>query len=177
MPKISLAFHAVADELVAWAGEWCREHQLHMVLERFSREPRGVAVDDANIDAAIRDLGGWNRMWLSPQPLTVAPGKRPPIAGHPHRLSVYAGELTEGGLRESGLGATTATGPTLQTWRAIVKSAKSKMRKGAWVINPVFGGKSRLKDHYFSEGALALSRSGTKMLAVAGWNEYVFDPK
>jgi hypothetical protein len=78
--------------------------------------------------------------------------------------------MTEEGLRESTIGVVSTDQDALQTWRKIIKSAKSKLRKGAWVVNPVSRARQREENHYFTDGALGASRDGVKMLAAAGWN-------
>jgi len=83
--------------------------------------------------------------------------------------------MTEDGLRESSIGVVSTDQDALQTWRKIIKSAKSNLRKGAWVLNPVSGARQRDENHYFTEGALAASRGGVKMLAAAGWNQFALD--
>jgi hypothetical protein len=80
--------------------------------------------------------------------------------------------MTEEGLRESSIGVVATNQDALQTWRKIIKSAKSNLQKGAWVLNPVSGARQRDENHYFTAGALAASRDGVKMLAAAGWNQF-----
>lgn len=178
MSKVSLQFHATPDELLALASTWAAEHDLRMAVERFFPKIRFIAVHGTELGSAIQlHLDGvWNRIWFSKTPLEIDYSTDPPFAGKPECMALVAGNMTPDGLRESALGAVSVDNMALRTWRIVIKAAKCTLLTGAWVLNPATGARQRLAGHYFTEGALALSQSGVKMLAVAGWNEFQLDP-
>ena len=176
MAKLSLQFHATADELVAWAADWALEHELQMAVERFFPETRCVAVEGTDVTSALEKLGGtWNRIWFSKKPLAIDPLVDLPFGGESECMVLSAGSMTGDGLRESAVGAVSVDPSALRTWRRIIKSAKKHLRKGASVFNPVSGARQRQENHYFTEGALEASLDGVKMLAAAGWNQFELD--
>jgi hypothetical protein len=173
MPKVNLQFHGTTTEIEAWASGWAAEHNLCLVLERFFPQKRYVVVADGAIAEAAQKLdGAWDRMWLLREPVPSDPTTFAPLADGPECLAVTPGCMTEEGLRESSIGVVATNQDALQTWRKIIKSAKSNLQKGAWVLNPVSGARQRDENHYFTAGALAASRDGVKMLAAAGWNQF-----
>ncbi|MCK6576303.1 hypothetical protein L6V77_35085 [Myxococcota bacterium] len=177
MAKVSLQFHAAPDELLALASNWAAEHHLRMVVERFFPQTRCVMVDGTDLGSAIDHLDGvWNRIWFSKTPLVIDYSTDPPFTDEPECMALVAGNMTSDGLRESAIGAVSGDTAAMRTWRTVIKSAKSTLLSGAWVLNPASGVRQRLDVHYFTQGALALNQGGVKMLAMAGWNEFQLAP-
>lgn len=175
MAKVSFQFHAAPDELLALASNWAAEHHLRMAVERFFPQARCVVVTGTYLGSAIENLDGvWNRIWFSKVPLVIDHSKDSPF--EPECMTLTAGSLMPDGLRESVLGAVSDDIDAIRKWRKVIKSVKSTMLTGAWVLNPATGARQRVEGHYFTEGALALNQSGVKMLAMAGWNEFKLDP-
>ena len=131
----------------------------------------------AELTAVCAQLRRVDRVWLCPEG-TVDPAETTPedfAEGKLDCLAVSIGHRDETGLRESALGGATQRHNVLRTWRALIRTAKSEMHKGAVVRNPALGAAQRLPAHLHTLGAHELAEQGVTMLAVAGWNEYAFD--
>lgn len=63
----------------------------------------------------------------------------------------------------------------LPLWRGLIAEAQREAHKGASVINPMTGDRTRLPAHPHLSGAHDLAAKGVEMLAAAGWNRYEFD--
>jgi hypothetical protein len=61
---------------------------------------------------------------------------------------------------------------TLKLWRSIVRNAKARMHVGATLRTPV--AQAELPFHRHTPGAHELATRGVRMLAAAGWGEYLF---
>jgi hypothetical protein len=176
MTRLSLQFHAAPDEIPRLVGVLAAAHGLRVAVERFFPTTQCIATSADGIAAAIQELGGeCDRFWLCAEPLTVDASKDPPLAGRPECMAVSVGRLTPEGLRESAIGAVSDNRDAVRTWRGVLKDAKKQMSKGAWAVNPASGARVVVPDHFYTDGARALSASGTKMLAAAGWNCFEFE--
>lgn len=63
----------------------------------------------------------------------------------------------------------------LMPWKSLLRKLRQGSHKGASVINPQTGTSTHLPSHRHTSSAHDLATCGVKMLAVAGWNEYLFD--
>jgi hypothetical protein len=176
MAKISLQFHGDPTELQELAATWAREFNLNMAVEQFFPDYRAIPVVDADL-GTVPDSLKVRRVSFGLEPLDVgASSAHDFMARNPHSLTLTLETPTSEGLRQSALGAMTEDEESLRTWRRVIRKAKASMHKGASVVNPHSGARQQVKDHYYTDGAWRLARSGgIKMLAAAGWNRFEFN--
>lgn len=174
MVMISLQFHGDAAELLALAETWAREFNLNMAVEQLFPDYRAIPVADADL-RTVPDSLKVRRVSFGLEPLDVgASTAQDFMARNPDSLTLMLGTPSFEGLRQSALGAVTDDETSLRTWRRVMRKAKASMHKGASVVNPRSGARQHVKDHYYTDGAWRLARSGVKMLAAAGWNRFEF---
>jgi len=172
---VQLQFHAEPYELLELAGKWSRNASLQAVIEQFFPSYAVVPVPDRAVEAAAARLGRVDRVCLSVGPLdTSAPSTHEFLARNPDCLALSIGRRTDEGLRESDLSAATSNHRAFKVWTDLAREAKSEMHKGALVRNPASGAEQPVPQHLHTSGAHRLAKGGTRMLAAAGWNEFVF---
>ena len=87
----------------------------------------------------------------------------------------YVIHISADGLRESLVGGVTEDLETLRLWRRLIRQARRGMHKGASARHPATGETRPALSHLHTQGAHDLALSGTRMLAIAGGTEYLFD--
>lgn len=175
MPAVELQFHVAPREAVSLALGWAEEAGLRAVLEHDFPTYRTLEVSvGADIDATT--LAGIGRVaLLNGMPDLTATTANEFVARNTDVLYLSIGRLTDEGLREAGLGGTTADRDLIARWRVVVRAAKKPMHVGATVRNPHSGAQMHLPRHCHTPGAHDLAARGVPMLAVGGWVEYFFD--
>jgi hypothetical protein len=170
--KLTLQFHADRHELISWIGAWVGDLGLYVALHPLGPNLPVVAADRVE-EEGLAMPEGIRQVSLSRYPLGSSLGS--PLEfldANPHVLTVLLGQQGPRYLRESVMGANTEDEESLACWKDIKKRVQRLMLRGATVTDPASGTQKTYKNHYYSQGALELSRSGVKMLAVAGWIEY-----
>lgn len=176
MRRMQIQFHAERGELISLALDWARDFGLIPVLEQFFPDYRiSAVVSDERSDVA-GDLANVDRVALcSTDPDLTAVAAHEFVTRNPNCLFVSIGSRDADGLRESALGGDCDDPETLRRWRDLIRYAKSAMHQGATISNPVSGVREPRPGHLHTAGAHQLAASGVKMLAAAGWNQFVFD--
>lgn len=177
MASRTFQFHGESGEVVLLGGTWAAQLRFVLMVERFFPTPRLVIPDSNSLDSILDKLEGrLDRIWLSPEKLVPRQGKAGALfEAASECIAISIGHLSEQGLRESFCQLTTSDENMLRAWRGLIARARCSMHKGAWLVNPRSGAKKRAVSHYYTPGALAMFRSGIKMLAVAGTNEFILD--
>jgi hypothetical protein len=176
MPKLQLQFHAEPAELLELTAAWARTGGYGHVAEQFFPEYEvvGRTVDGPSLDG--REMSNLHRIALTAEaPVLDADSEQEFAVDNPDALYVLVGALNADGLRQSALGAITEDRALLRRWRETVKLAKAEMHAGATVRNPNTGHAAHSRRHLHTPGAHRLADRGVAMLAIAGWNVFVFD--
>lgn len=87
---------------------------------------------------------------------------------NPDALILVTGSLSEAGLEESWVSASTDNEPAILLWRRTVKHLKAAMLSGAIAIDPQTKVVAPMKWHKFTPLARIRFEEGLKMLPVAG---------
>jgi len=175
MPKTSIQFHTDPDEAADLAARWARDHNLVIVVEQFFPEYRVRMADDDRVahDGSFRRF---DRVSLCRGVVDLsAASAHDFVTRNPGCLFFSIGPRDGEGLRESLLGGATDDRETFDVWKRLIKAAKAEMHLGATVRNPYSEARDSAPRHLHTKGAHDLAKRGVKMLAAAGWNEFVFD--
>jgi hypothetical protein len=172
MTKISLQFHADSAELMSdLLPRWFEGLELELAWEEFRPDYRATTISIA--DLATLEVERVSRLSASVHPIdTGASTSLEFLARNPGVLTVTPGRLTSDGLREAALGAVAEDEESVARWRTVQRRARSSLRRGAHVVNPVSGAREAVPSHLYSAGAAALAARGVPILAAAGWNQY-----
>lgn len=162
-------FHGLGAEVVSFATQAAA--RLELWFTAIARWKQWPAVRVAPADALAVPIDVENTGWVC---LTA---ERPELEGvqqdhdflqrNPDRLSIRMGEMTgqglEGGMLQYPSGA--AFNPL---WRQLGTAFKRSLSQGGWIYWPLEHAKRPEKALLFTEGAIALYRSGSARLLGAG---------
>jgi hypothetical protein len=106
MTHFTLPLHALREELIALAGGWADEHELHVALERFFPTYAAVAIPGGDgIDAAVDGFDPVRRMCLRRERFDIAPiSEWQFLVRNPDCLVMVLEPVTEDGLRATAIG-------------------------------------------------------------------------
>lgn len=176
MKKVQIQFHADAREMIDRAVDWARTHDLSIAAEEFFPAYRAFGLLDQDV---ARELPSFERI----DRLALKGGRFDLTATTAQQfVSMNEGSLflsidwpTKDGVRESALGGVTNDPELLRTWRLIINDFKRSAHRGAVIRAAFSAATSPVATHLHTVGAHELAQQGTKMLAAAGSNEYIFD--
>jgi len=175
MTSIHLQFHAAPDEAVLLALSWSRRWGMFPVLESAGSNDDARLITPSELDEPRTAAGLFRVAMCSRIPVLAEYSANEFPLRNPDCLFLVLGQLSDKGLPESALSGATEDPDVLKKWRAVKRVAKSSMHVGATVRNPKTGAEALLPAQRHTLGAHALAETGTRMLAIAGWNEYHFD--
>jgi hypothetical protein len=170
MTHFTLPLHALREELIALAGGWAEEHELHVALERFFPTYGAVAIPGGDgLDAAVEGFGPVRRLCLRRGPFDIAPiNAQQFLVRNPDCLVMVLEPVTEDGLRATAITSRMADVELLRWWISLVRGATYEMHRGAWATDPQTGLRREIPDHVYTEGARELWADGVPMRAAAG---------
>ncbi|MEU3621371.1 hypothetical protein [Amycolatopsis coloradensis] len=150
---------------------------LHVALESFAPEYRVETVGLERLSAGLPDSREVDRLSLSLHSIdSSAVSSFDFMQRNPDVLVISPGSRSEDFLRESDMAVMTDDASSLATWKTVMKKARGLMIRGnVSIFNPVLDMQGYPKKGYYSAAARELAKSGTRMLASAGWNEYKID--
>jgi hypothetical protein len=174
MSAINLSFHALPEEQLEILRQWRPTHRDVLVVAMYWLPT--FKVIEFDFDEVLRTPGFPKRICLGFEPLRRgAESMYQFMIDNLNWTAWDIGELNEDGLRESQFSASTNNATHAKTWISLANQIRKATTAGMWVINPETGAKQFYKQCRFSPGAAAISRSGKKLLPVAGWNYYEID--
>jgi hypothetical protein len=178
MTHFALPLHATREELVAIAGKWAAEHELHVAIERWFPTYGAEAVPlGADIDEAIARFEPVRRICLRRGPFyTGAVNQMQHLVRNPESFVMVLEPLTEDGLRATALTSRMGDEDALRWWVGLVREELvANLTSGAWAIDPEGGGRRYIPGHSYTQGARELFDDGVRMLAAAGSAYFEFD--
>jgi hypothetical protein len=176
MTRVSLQVHALGTELQDLAMRWANEAGLHLAIERYFPAYEVVELDVERSASAVELTHAIGRVALGRRPFNMNAATPHQFASLNHGCLFVSVEHAGGdGLRESLVGGVTEDGEDLRLWRRLIRQARKPMHRGASIRNPATGATRPAPSHLHTRGAHDLAAAGTRMLAIAGTNEFVFD--
>lgn len=175
MAETSIQFHADPAEAMEFATRWAVKHDLTVIVEQFFPEYRAMRTDSPG---AVNGDSSWrvDRLALCRTDADLTARSAHEFVTRNHDCLFFSVGAHDGeGLRESSLAGSTDDDETLEIWKRLVQGARAEMHSGAKVRNPHTDASAPAPKHLHTERAHYLADKGVKMLAAAGWNEFVFD--
>ncbi|MWA07607.1 hypothetical protein F8568_046325 [Actinomadura sp. LD22] len=162
MMKVTLQFHGDRQEICAMAWEWACESGVLLVQERFNPTYQARLVSGVQKGSGSPEFGDdIHRISLNPPSVDLsATSSLDFVRRNPDSLFITLGEQSNSILRESFLAAMTDDLSFVALWKKLRERARRSMHKGAWVENTVSGARSRVVNHYYTEGAKRLVEAG-----------------
>jgi len=174
MTSLSFQFHAEPSEILTMSVAWAESMGLHLALEVF--RPTYTATSVEASDLVLSEIGDVSRVSLSLRPFDLDVNSSLEfVRSNSDALTILIGTSSTDSLRESLMAAAADDPATIAAWQKIRRLAQKSMHKGALVVNPMSGARAEVGAHRYTDGALRLARSGVKMLAIGGWNEFELD--
>jgi hypothetical protein len=165
---ISSQFHALHEELHAFARRLITDFDIHVVGLRY-RPFTVTELDYAQLDECFSMHPTFKELYFTiSEPVLNVDHELDFRRKNHDALRLDVGALSEHGLRESWLSATTKNPIALATWRKIARQLKKLTTAGATAIQPETGATGIMRNHRFSEGARLLDASGVKLLSLTG---------
>jgi hypothetical protein len=179
LPEVTafaLTLHAVRDELVEIAQGWADELGLYVAVERFFPTYAAVSLPlAASLAAAIVEQEPVRRLCLRREPFfDGAINERQQTQWNPECLTIVLHEVSDDGLRATALTARSGDIDLLNGWADLVRATALTLHRGAYAIEPEYGGRQHVPDHCHTQGAHDLAASGVAMLAASGSAIYEF---
>jgi hypothetical protein len=170
MTHFTLPLHALREELVALAGGWAVEHELHVALERFFPAYEAVAIRDGDgLEEAVRAFDPVRRLCLRRGSFDIAPTNAHQfLVRNPDCLVMVLEPVSDDGLRATAITSRMADVELLRWWISLVRGATYEMYRGAWATDPESGVRQEVPDHVYTDGARELWAAGVPMLAATG---------
>jgi hypothetical protein len=171
--RISVQFHAERREVGELVSGLAGRLGLHVTCEKFA-EPYTVFVAQSPDELDVTD-DRISRIGLSVNLPRVEFDRMDRfLEANPGLLTIYLGEAAGGHLGPNLMSGVSTEPKLVATWKKIKSATVAQLHKGAWVVGPT-GARVYDPSHLYSDGALALSRAGVKMSALAGSAEYRFE--
>ncbi len=174
MADISIQFHAVPDELLAFAKAIVADFGVHVVAMRFSPF-EAIEVNPARLDEIVAEGSPYHQLGFTVNsPELPATGAMNFLDKNPGALRLTVERANKEGLRQSLLTARASDPAVLSIWEKVAKRLKEMTKAGVVVSNPDTGKSTQNRTHRYSAGAKALAASGVPMLPLAGGNRIEF---
>lgn len=171
MPKISVQFHALPEEIIDYVKVWSKEFGLFIVIIELNPSFTVNLITDE--EYKNNELCNARRICLYlKNPDLNQRSYSEFLNKNPDCLSVAIGKYSENKLEESIIGTQTQNTESLKIWKKIVKKFNANTLSGAWVINPYNKAKAFYKEHRYTESAKKLFKEGVNIVPVDGWNKY-----
>lgn len=176
MTAVQFQFHGEALEMIDLAVEWAETYDFRVAAERFFPDYRNFrALRSHDVSEAYRSLGQIDRLALRRGDFDLTATRTHWfVERNADCLFLSVDWPADGELRESWLEGATEDDELLRTWRRILRGFKASMHQGA-SVRGMTGMVAAAPAHRHTAGAHALAEQGTRMLAVAGTAEYLFN--
>ena len=170
MTHFTLPLHALREELIALAAGWADEHELHVGLERFFPAYSAVAIPGGDgLAEAVAGFEPVRRLCLRGGPFDIAAiSAQQFLVRNPDCLVMVLEPVTDDGLRATAVTSRMADVELLRWWISLVRGAAHDMHRGAWATDPGSGARTKIPDHFYTEGARELWTEVVPMLAANG---------
>lgn len=174
MTDISIQFHALPEEVTAFAKQCMLDFNLYAVaMKYFPFELIEVTAEEMEkiADAPIlyEELG----LTLK-KPTLPAKDNVDFYVNNPARLRITLARKDPKGLRQIGLSARTDDVDALAIWKKIATRLKSITKTGVVALNPDTGATVPARTFRYTVGAKAMASTGVPMLPLAGGNLVIF---
>jgi len=176
MLAFALPLHGLREELIEIAAGWADEFKLYVAAERFYPGYAVAALPlGADVAEAIAGLEPVRRLSLRRGPFFEGSiDERQHLVRNPECLTIVLEPVTEDGLRATALTSKMGDEAGLRDWAALVREAALGLHRGAWAIEPEYGGRQHVPDHFHTQGAHDLAAGGVRMLSAAGTATFEF---
>ena len=174
MTDISIQFHALPEEVTAFARQCMEDFDLHAVAMKFFPF-EAVAVTSEEMGKLSEATRPYEELAFTlDKPLLPAKNTMDFHVNNPEGLCILLATPTAEGLRQIALSARTNDSEALAIWKKIAKRLKSITYTGVIVKNPDTGLTSPERTFRYTSGAKELASTGVPMLQVAGENVVIF---
>ena len=150
MPAVTIQFHMLFEELVAFVAEMRTRHNLGIELERWFPNKAHEVPQDADLAKEVRRFGHVDRIWLL---------CKPPRHRKIQRFMLNVGNLKGNRLNQAHLGAGTDNLEAFKVLKKVARDLKKRTTAGIWVIGAT-GVVGYDKISRTSPGAAKASRAG-----------------
>ena len=178
MKRVSMQFHALPEELLAFTKQLMSDYPLHLTAMRYFPF-EAIEVPPERIDAIFSaDSPREQLAFTVDEPVLPATGTMNFADKNPDKLRLDIQRPTAAGLRQTMLSAATDNPNALAIWKDAAKRLRAMTRAGVVAKNPDTGATGYERTFRYSEGAKALAARGVPMLPIAGGNliEFPDDP-
>lgn len=174
MTTINIQFHALPEEVIAFAKQCMEDFNLYAVAIRyfpFEAVEVGVSKMVSLTDATppYREL----TLTLT-KPLLSVKDDSDFKEKTPNRVRILLEQIKPEGLRQSALSAQTDDAEVLAVWKEIASRLKKLTRTGVIALNPETGATSPARTFRYTPGAKVTASGGIPMLPIAGGNSLIF---
>lgn len=174
MAKTNFQFHALENEINQIIRESAYKFNLCLISIQLFPKYNCILIFKDEFDEQIDILKNSRVLMLyNYTPDTSYDNYNQFVKNNGECLIIEIGKQNDGVLKESCISTMSIDVETTKMWKAIIKKFKSKMQKGAWVVNPMNGGKEYYKNHYYTVAAKNAYENGIKLAPFVGWNYYV----
>lgn len=167
MASISIQFHAVPEELVAYVDGFVEEFGLFVVgirffpfemLELTQMDLPNVILSDATVKELAFSIG------IPPISATNALGFS---QSNPNCSYMDIGRISEVGLEQSCFSATAVDRSVLDVWKKLARRLRALTKTGVCAVNLNTGESVSIKSFRYSKGAIEAEASGISILSPA----------
>jgi hypothetical protein len=158
MPGVSVQFHMLPEEIIAFVADVMSRYSLGAELERFFPPGSCEVPVDADVAKAASEFGRFDRIWLL---------FRPPRCRKFESFMLNIGGLKGTRLDQAHFGGSTDKPAALSVLKQIARDLKRATAPGIWVIGAT-GHVGYAKEFRFSPGAASRARSGEIELTMGG---------
>jgi len=168
MTSSVIQLFAANEEFAKFAGEVALQHNLYLVLHNFLPTYRCELINDPSqlTDHMDFNVNQWVTLSVR-SPDLLALNQLEFFDRNIGLISFHFGRLLPSGLDESSMGYKTDDEETIAVGKAIGKRLKKITKTGVFITNPA-GLTAYSKHLRYTEGALALERSGVQIRALGG---------
>lgn len=175
MADISIQFHALPEEDLAFIEEIAKDFEIYLaVMKFFPFELK--AVSPSEIQSVFQTLPQYRRWAFTINYPTLSVSDELAFGEkNPDHLRLEVGRTSEKGLEQSWLVTRTDNENAITIWRTVARRLKKMTFTGVTAINPRTGLSSRMKSFRYTKGAKSLESAGVHMLPLAGGSLLRFD--
>ena len=161
MPGVTVQFHMLFEELVAFVADAMSRYSLAVELERFSPAATCTIVSPEGLTGGVARFGHVDRLWLL---------CKPPRARKYERFNLNVGRMKRGRLEQSHLGAGTDKAGALEVLNKVAQDLKKRTKAGVWVVGET-GSVGYAKSFRVSPEAEKAARAGRLELSAIGFTQ------
>lgn len=154
MPKFSIQFHAVLDDLVDLVRVGLRMEGVSALAVRIPFEVEPLTHENVVTTLALESVR--SVVFLQAPAALGAATLNQLLDQNPNNLTLDIGRLHARGLEESCLSTMDST----PSWKRVADELKRRTRAGAWGTHETTGATAQYRNHRFTPAAVAMANQG-----------------